>query len=101
MTAAVRSFAKINIGLYIGKLRADGFHELRTVYQRIALHDLVHEAGSLSVLRSDCLCGVALAELRAMRLLHCWLSSGYSGSNCTGLRNYKLPRRSGLIFRFS
>ena len=28
-------------GLKIGPLRADGFHELRTVYQTIALHDVV------------------------------------------------------------
>src|ERR1700688_3441671 len=40
-TVAVRSFAKINFGLYIGAARADGFHELRTVYQTIALHDLI------------------------------------------------------------
>jgi 4-diphosphocytidyl-2-C-methyl-D-erythritol kinase len=39
MTVTVRSFAKINLGLRIGALRADGFHELRTVYQTIALHD--------------------------------------------------------------
>ncbi len=39
MTVAVRSFAKINIGLEIGPRRADGFHGLRTVYQTIALHD--------------------------------------------------------------
>ncbi len=38
---AVRSFAKINLGLYIGALRADGFHDLRTVYQTIALHDAI------------------------------------------------------------
>ena len=37
----VRSFAKINLGLCIGDLRVDGFHELRTVYQTIALHDLI------------------------------------------------------------
>jgi 4-diphosphocytidyl-2-C-methyl-D-erythritol kinase len=41
MTVAVRSFAKINLGLYIGAARADGYHELRTVYQTIALHDLI------------------------------------------------------------
>ncbi len=39
MTIALRSFAKINLGLYIGPLRGDGFHELRTVYQTIELHD--------------------------------------------------------------
>ena len=37
----VRSFAKINLGLRIGALRPDGFHDLRTVYQTIALHDVI------------------------------------------------------------
>ena len=41
MTVAVRSFAKINLGHYIGAARADGFHDLRTVYQTIALHDVI------------------------------------------------------------
>ena len=41
MAVTVRSFAKINLGLSIGPLRPDGFHELRTVYQTIALHDII------------------------------------------------------------
>ena len=41
MSVTLRSFAKINLGLCIGGLRADGFHELRTVYQTIALHDVI------------------------------------------------------------
>jgi 4-diphosphocytidyl-2-C-methyl-D-erythritol kinase len=41
MPVTVRSFAKINLGLYIGALRPDGYHELRTVYQTIALHDVI------------------------------------------------------------
>jgi len=41
MPVAVHSFAKINLGLAIGPRREDGFHELRTVYQTIALHDRV------------------------------------------------------------
>ena len=41
MTVTVRSFAKINLGLYIGTARADGYHDLRTVYQTIALHDVI------------------------------------------------------------
>src|SRR5260370_33822100 len=41
MPVAVRSFAKINLGLRIGAARDDGFHELLTVYQTIGLHDLV------------------------------------------------------------
>ena len=41
MTVTVRSFAKINLGLCIGAPRPDGFHDLRTVYQTIALHDII------------------------------------------------------------
>jgi 4-diphosphocytidyl-2-C-methyl-D-erythritol kinase len=41
MPVTVRSFAKINLGLRIGTLRPDGFHQLRTVYQTIALHDII------------------------------------------------------------
>ncbi len=41
MPATVCSFAKINLGLCIGANRPDGFHELRTVYQAIALHDVI------------------------------------------------------------
>jgi 4-diphosphocytidyl-2-C-methyl-D-erythritol kinase len=41
MTVTARSFAKINLGLRIGAAREDGFHELLTVYQTIALHDVI------------------------------------------------------------
>ena len=41
MPVMVRSFAKVNLGLCIGPRRADGFHELRTIYQTIALHDAI------------------------------------------------------------
>ena len=38
---SIPSFAKINLGLKIGVVRTDGFHELRTVYQTLALHDVI------------------------------------------------------------
>jgi len=41
MSITARSFAKINLGLAIGPKRADGFHELRTVYQTVALNDVI------------------------------------------------------------
>src|SRR5258708_25805005 len=41
MAIAARSFAKINIGLRIGPLQDDGFHEIRTIYQTLAIHDVV------------------------------------------------------------
>ena len=41
MPSAVRSYSKINLGLAIGPPRPDGFHSLTTLYQTIALHDVV------------------------------------------------------------
>jgi 4-diphosphocytidyl-2-C-methyl-D-erythritol kinase len=41
MPTAVRSHAKINLGLGIGAPRRDGFHALTTVYQTLELHDIV------------------------------------------------------------
>jgi 4-diphosphocytidyl-2-C-methyl-D-erythritol kinase len=41
MPTAVRSHSKINLGLYIGAPRTDGFHSLATVYQALELHDVV------------------------------------------------------------
>jgi 4-diphosphocytidyl-2-C-methyl-D-erythritol kinase len=38
-TLRLRAFAKINHGLKILSKRPDGYHELRTIYQTIALHD--------------------------------------------------------------
>jgi 4-diphosphocytidyl-2-C-methyl-D-erythritol kinase len=56
MAVTVRSFAKINLGLRIGAPRADGFHGLLTVYQTIALHDVIRVQvgrGSGIEIRSD------------------------------------------------
>src|SRR5579863_5704999 len=41
MPARVRSHAKINLGLFLGGPRADGFHALATVYQTLEIHDVV------------------------------------------------------------
>jgi len=38
-TIRLRAFAKINLGLKILARRPDGYHEIRTVYQTIGLHD--------------------------------------------------------------
>lgn len=37
----VRAYAKINLDLRVLGIRPDGFHELRTVFQAIALHDVI------------------------------------------------------------
>jgi 4-diphosphocytidyl-2-C-methyl-D-erythritol kinase len=41
MPTSVRSHTKINLGLAIGPLRPDGFHQLTTVYQTLSLHEWV------------------------------------------------------------
>ncbi|HVZ17735.1 MAG TPA: hypothetical protein VG897_11495 [Terriglobales bacterium] len=44
MPTTARSYAKINIGLAIGKRRDNGFHDLLTVYQTVAAHDTIKVA---------------------------------------------------------
>ena len=41
MTLVVRASAKINLSLRIAGRRPDGFHDLRTVFQTLALADLI------------------------------------------------------------
>ena len=41
MPTRVRSHSKINLGLAIGPLRPDGFHQLTTLYQSLSLHEWV------------------------------------------------------------
>jgi 4-diphosphocytidyl-2-C-methyl-D-erythritol kinase len=41
MPTAVRSHAKVNLGLHIGAPRQDGFHSLATVYQTLEVYDVV------------------------------------------------------------
>ena len=48
MPTTVRSHAKINLGLYIGAPRPDGFHALATVYQTLEMHDVVTVSAQLA-----------------------------------------------------
>ena len=50
----VRSFAKVNLALAVLARRADGFHEIRTVFQTIDLHDEIEFLPSAD-LRLDCI----------------------------------------------
>ena len=70
MAISLRSFAKVNLGLKIGPLREDGFHELRTIYQTVALSDQVRGRGQ-GPGHWDCLQKFARARRRKKYLLAC------------------------------
>jgi 4-diphosphocytidyl-2-C-methyl-D-erythritol kinase len=48
MSTRVRSHAKINLGLYLGAPRPDGFHALVTAYQTLEIHDVVTVSATVS-----------------------------------------------------
>ena len=53
MPTSVRSHTKINLGLAIGPLRPDGYHQLMTVYQTLALHEWVTVEARLAPQRAS------------------------------------------------
>ena len=49
-----RAFAKINRTLQVTGVRPDGYHELRTVFQAVALHDRLTFLPEPGPLRLEC-----------------------------------------------
>jgi len=79
----VRAFAKINLSLRVLGTRPDGYHELRTVFQSIALHDdltIRQSRGPLTLTcdAADCPSGPANLVWRAAAEV--WRASDRSGA---------------------
>ena len=103
----VRAFAKINLTLRVLGVRPDGFHELRTTFQSIALHDTLTLTQHASPLRSgapmeivcaDPACPVDRTNL-VWRAAHAmWRAAGRRGDP-SGLRVRlvkRIPMQAGL-----
>jgi 4-diphosphocytidyl-2-C-methyl-D-erythritol kinase len=53
----LRSYAKINLGLHILGRRSDGYHEIRTIFQTISLHDRLEiELTRKRTIKFECEC---------------------------------------------
>ena len=97
----VRAFAKINRSLRVLGLRPDGYHDLRTTFQTIALHDTLtftEAPGRFDIQCNDSGCPVDRANLvwRAAELM--WRVSRRRGRPA-GLKvrlHKRIPMQSGL-----
>jgi 4-diphosphocytidyl-2-C-methyl-D-erythritol kinase len=97
----VRAFAKINRSLRVVATRADGYHELRTIYQSIALHDTLtfrSIRGPFELTCDDPQCPTDDTNLVARAAAQMWNASGRGGAPrgiAIHLRK-RIPMQAGL-----
>jgi 4-diphosphocytidyl-2-C-methyl-D-erythritol kinase len=78
----VRAFAKMNRSLRVIATRADGYHELRTIFQSIALHDTLtvrSVRGTFELTCDDPACPADDSNLVARAAARMWAAAGRSG----------------------
>jgi 4-diphosphocytidyl-2-C-methyl-D-erythritol kinase len=96
----VRAHAKINLSLHVCGVRADGYHELKTVFQSLALHDTLRFEPATGGLAIACRTpGIPLDERnlvwKAARLV--WGAAGRPGEPVGSVRITKrIPMQGGL-----
>jgi 4-diphosphocytidyl-2-C-methyl-D-erythritol kinase len=97
----VRAFAKINRSLRVLGTRADGYHELRTIFQSIALHDTLTIRAIRGPFRLTCdepACPVDETNLIARAAARMWTAAGRRGAMrdiAIDLRK-RIPMQAGL-----
>jgi 4-diphosphocytidyl-2-C-methyl-D-erythritol kinase len=96
----VRAFAKINLGLKVLGPRHDGYHELRTIYQTVALSDrlevsLASRRGSIEL---DCVHGEVPPGRGNLvyRAAELWRQARSTQRGIRLRLNKRIPSRSGL-----
>jgi 4-diphosphocytidyl-2-C-methyl-D-erythritol kinase len=93
----IRSFAKINLALAVLGRRADGYHEIRTVFQSIDLHDdiEIHPCGHL-VLHAPDLASVPREENTVWRAAAALAQAADPGTGAQIVLKKKIPHGAGL-----
>jgi 4-diphosphocytidyl-2-C-methyl-D-erythritol kinase len=97
----VRAFAKINVTLKVLGRRPDGYHDLRTVFQSIALHDRLTfrlERGPFVIQCSDPRVPTDRRNLVWQAAARVWRAAGRSGP-LPGVRvtiDKRIPMQAGL-----
>jgi 4-diphosphocytidyl-2-C-methyl-D-erythritol kinase len=79
----VRAFAKINLTLEVLGRRSDGYHELRTIFQSLALHDTLtirRERGPFRLECGDPDVPTDRSNLIVKAVRAAWRASGHRGS---------------------
>jgi 4-diphosphocytidyl-2-C-methyl-D-erythritol kinase len=99
--ARARAFAKINRSLEVLGVRPDGFHELRTVFQSIALHDTLTfraQRGPLQLTCDDPECPSDRSNLIWRAAESVWKAAGRRGAPRDLLIHLtkRIPLQSGL-----
>lgn len=96
-----RAFAKVNLSLRVLGVRPDGYHELRTTFQSLALHDTLTLTPARGPLRIECnnpACPVNRTNLVWRAAERMWRASGRRGAP-RGFRvvlTKRIPLRAGL-----
>lgn len=97
----VRACAKINLTLRVLGTRADGYHEVRTTFQSLALHDTLtftSARGPFSITSDDPQCPTDESNLVWTAAARLWESAGRR-HGVTGVRVHirkRVPMRAGL-----
>jgi 4-diphosphocytidyl-2-C-methyl-D-erythritol kinase len=101
MPTRVRSFSKINLGLAIGAPRPDGFHDLVTLYQTLALYDMLTVSARRSpksriVLTTNDPRVPTDARNTVWKMLALWMAENHEAAEVTVHIDKRLPIQGGM-----